>query len=151
MILFKDIRFVLITLEIHAELMRPVFHQWCLAVSHVVSTEGTLRNLGSRLKEITQSSTRRSTILGNWGEIIPHIITTGWVVALLKSSWGCGRHKVACKTVVGSHHKQGTLPTGMPEKILAKRPREIIIILYMVPLLARLQLWCCAQFWLPRN
>lgn len=42
--------------------------------------------------------------------------------------------------MVGSHHKQGKLPTGMLEKILARRLREIIIILYMVPLLARLQL-----------
>jgi len=76
--------------------------------------------------------------MGSWGEITPCITTTGLVVALLKSSWGCSRQKFTHEPVAGSHHKQGRPPTGMSKKILARRLREIVFIVYMLPQLSRL-------------
>lgn len=81
----RDIRFILITPEIHAELMKsPSISDVCISCCF---NWGDFEKLGQKGEGSHMEFNHEKYNLGSWGEIIPCIITTAWALALLKISW----------------------------------------------------------------
>lgn len=95
---------------------------------------------------------RRCAMMGSWCDTVHAPPLLAEELPCWKAAEALANTNVH-KPVVASHH-QGKRPTGMPEKTLDGRLREAItflFILFIVPLLERLQLWQCVQFWILRN